>query len=144
MSYWDSSALLPLCIEEPASPLIRNTFQRVTRPVVWWGALFECQSALERLHRSGDLVHDQKRRAQGMLSLLASGWREVLPTNSVRERALRILSSYRLASADSLQLAAAVVWCEDQPEGRKFVCLDDRLRDCAAREGFVVLPDTSV
>jgi hypothetical protein len=39
-----------------------------------------------------------------------------------------------------LQLAAALVWCEEQPHGEAFVTLDDRLREAATREGFSVHP----
>jgi hypothetical protein len=38
------------------------------------------------------------------------------------------------------QLAAALVWCEEQSAGEVFVCLDDRLREAARREGFSLLP----
>jgi hypothetical protein len=43
-------------------------------------------------------------------------------------------------AADTLQLAASLVWCRERPVGRSFVCLDARLREAAVREGFSVLP----
>ncbi|MBA2251932.1 MAG: hypothetical protein H0W13_04380, partial [Nitrospirales bacterium] len=45
-----------------------------------------------------------------------------------------------LRAADSLQLAAALVWANRQAVGHHFVCLDQRLREAAHREGFVLLP----
>jgi hypothetical protein len=39
-----------------------------------------------------------------------------------------------------LQLAAALVWCEEQPHGESFVTLDDRLREAALKEGFTLRP----
>jgi hypothetical protein len=45
-----------------------------------------------------------------------------------------------LRAADALQLAAALVWVEEQPHGEGFVSLDGRLRDAAAREGFTLVP----
>jgi hypothetical protein len=46
-----------------------------------------------------------------------------------------------LRAADALQLAAALIWCEEQPAGEVFVCLDDRLREAARREGFTLVPE---
>jgi hypothetical protein len=48
--------------------------------------------------------------------------------------------THPLRAGDALQLAAALVACGERPEALPFVCLDDRLRDAARREGFAVLP----
>ncbi len=58
----------------------------------------------------------------------------------VRRRAGKLLAVHPLRAADSLQLATALVFCEDDPTGESFVCLDDRLRDAAMSEGFQLLP----
>lgn len=142
MSFWDSSALLPLIVDEPASPPIREISRTQGLPVVWWGSLVECWSALERGARGGQLSVQQKRQAQRLLRQIASAWTEVQPAAVLRERALRLLSLHNLRAADALQLAAALVWAGERPAGRAFVCLDSRLRDGAEREGFTVLPET--
>jgi hypothetical protein len=51
-----------------------------------------------------------------------------------------VLASHPLRGADALQLAAALVWCDEAPQGDTFVCLDERLKEAARREGFGVLP----
>jgi predicted nucleic acid-binding protein len=66
--------------------------------------------------------------------------REVAPLEAVHTRAMRLLSSHQLRTADSLQLAASLIWCEEQPGSETFVCLDQRLREAARREGFTLLP----
>jgi predicted nucleic acid-binding protein len=66
--------------------------------------------------------------------------REIAPMESVRDRAIRLLAVHRLRAADALQLAAALVWSEEQPANETFVCLDRRLRGAARREGFSLLP----
>lgn len=144
MNFWDSSALLPLMVDEPASALMRDFSRRDPAPVVWWGALVECVSALERRGRDGSLDPEQKRRAVRLLRQLAEAWHEIEPTLVVRERAVRILSSHNLRAVDALQLAAALVWVDERPAGRAFVCLDSRLRESAYREGFTVLPETPI
>jgi len=60
--------------------------------------------------------------------------------DDVRARAQRLLAVHRLRAADSLQLAAALVWCRERPIGVGFVCLDDRLCGAAVREGFTMEP----
>jgi hypothetical protein len=45
-----------------------------------------------------------------------------------------------MRAADAIQLASALVWCKENPAGESFVCLDDRLREAARKEGFSVLP----
>ena len=62
------------------------------------------------------------------------------PSDEVRHRAGRLLATHPLRAADALQLAAALVWSEEQPLGEVFVSLDDRLREAARREGFALLP----
>jgi hypothetical protein len=65
----------------------------------------------------------------------------VPPTDEVRRRAARLVAVHPLRAADALQLAAALLWCEEQPHNEGFVCLDDRLRDAARNEGFDVRPE---
>ena len=141
MSFWDSSALIPLVVDEPASPTARRLLRGHGTPVVWWGSLIECCSALERRRRAGLLKGAWKRQAEQSLIQLAAAWAEIQPTGSVRERARRLLSSRDLSAGDALQLAAALVWAEERPSGRAFVCLDERLRDAARKDGFLVLPE---
>jgi hypothetical protein len=50
------------------------------------------------------------------------------------------LALHDLRAADALQLAAALIACDEQPALLPFVTLDRRLADAARREGFRVLP----
>jgi predicted nucleic acid-binding protein len=72
---------------------------------------------------------------------LVALWTEIQPGEVLRERALRLLASHNLRAADALQLAAALVWAEERPAGRIFICLDARLREAARLDGFTVLPE---
>jgi uncharacterized protein len=144
MSFWDSSAILPLCVHEPASARMREISRAHGVPTVWWASFVECRSALERRARTGDLKRDPKRQAERLLEQLAAAWSEVQPTLALRERAVRLLGPHSLRAADALQLAAAIVWAEERPVGRTFVCLDSRLRESAEQEGFIVLPEALV
>jgi hypothetical protein len=43
---------------------------------------------------------------------------------------------YDLRAADSFQLAAALEWCENAPQGRVFLTTDQKLREAALLNGF--------
>jgi predicted nucleic acid-binding protein len=64
----------------------------------------------------------------------------VPPVDEVRRRAGRLLSTHVLRAADALQLAAALIYSDENPQEEIFVCLDDRLREAASKEGFRLLP----
>ena len=115
---------------------------RVDRDVViWWASPVECQSALFRVHRDGALPANPLREALGRLTALVEDAHVVAPTSRLRERAGRLLAVHPVRAGDALQLAAALAWSDEAPQGSGFVCLDDRLRTAARSEGFNVLPE---
>ena len=139
MKFWDSSAIIPLCLKEPASETIRTLAKSDEDIIVWWGTKVECLSALSRRRREGSISADAERRARNALKALASAWSEVQPTEIVRQRSERLLMVHPLRAADSLQLAAALVWSEDRPQGLEFISLDKNLCEAAFKEGFTVI-----
>jgi hypothetical protein len=44
-----------------------------------------------------------------------------------------------LRASDSLQLAAALTWCQRRPAQRRFISGDQQLCDAAEAAGFVVI-----
>ncbi|MGH9800419.1 MAG: hypothetical protein ACRD82_08655, partial [Blastocatellia bacterium] len=66
-------------------------------------------------------------------------WDEIAPSDEVRTLAERLLRKHQLRAADSLQLAAALVWCNSYPKGRAFISDDGRLLIAAETEGFDVI-----
>ena len=140
MRFWDTSALVPLVVSQPASARIAALLRRDSALAVWWGTPVEVANCLARLQREGALTQSELRRAQGSLEDLLTDAFEIQPTEEVRFRAVRLLAVHRLRAADALQLGAALLWSRERPRGVGFVSLDDRLRGVAAREGFQVLP----
>ena len=100
----------------------------------------ECRSAVVRAVREKRASREDAADAMERLREARSQTREVLPVEAVRTRAIRLLAQHPLRAADALQLAAALIWCEEQPSTETFVCLDRRLREAARREGFTLLP----
>ena len=140
MKFWDSSAIIPLCLKEPTTERIRGVLKVDEDIVVWWATSVECLSALERRRREGALHVDTQKKARAVLTALAKEWSEVLPSELVRQRAERFLSIHPLRAADAFQLAAALIWAEETPQGLEVVCLDQNPREGAFKEGFTVIP----
>ena len=137
-AFWDASALVPLCVQEEATPSAEFHLKKFA-PVVWWGSPVEIHSAICRLHREKAITDAGKKGAVARLEMLGRGWREILPGDRLRELAVRLLDEYSLRAADSLQLAASLIWCEQRPARRSFVCADRRLTKAAISVGFSVL-----
>ncbi len=142
MKFWDSSAIIPLCLKEPASEAVQKLAEKDEDLVVWWATRVECISAMARRRREGGLAIQAERQARAALTALAEEWSEVQPAELVRHRAERLLMVHSLRAADALQLAAALIWTEEATSGTEFVCLDQNLREAALKEGFTVLPSS--
>jgi predicted nucleic acid-binding protein len=136
VKFWDSSALVPLLVEEPASARLAALLKQEGEFAVWWGAPVECASAIARREREGHLPLAEAQSALTRLRLLQRSWIEISPSDRVRDLALRLLRSYSLRASDSLQLAAAHVAADEAPESLGVVCLDERLAAAAQRAGF--------
>lgn len=140
MRFWDSSAILPLCVDEPKSPLVRSLLREDGSVAAWWATRTECLAGLMRRVREGTLDGEQLARARLVLDGLAGSWHEVQPSDMVRSGAHRLLSAHPLRAGDALQLSACLAWCGGRPADVPFVCFDARLREAALREGFDVVP----
>ncbi len=139
--FWDSSAVVPLLLPDVRSPVLAGLLRSDVEPAVWWASPLECQSALYRRHREGGMPPAALARPLERLRSLTADIDVVAPTLPLRERAGRLLAGHPLRAADALQLAAALIWCDESPQGNAFICLDERLAEAARREGFTVLPD---
>lgn len=119
---------------------MRRVARKIKRFVTWWGTAVEAQSAFSRLVREGKMTARGLKQAVARLEVQRTSWIEVLPGDRVREIAETLPEQYSLRALDSFQLAAALVWCKEQPRGRLFMCCDVRLADAATKAGFDVLP----
>ena len=131
MKFWDASAVLPLCLQEPHTLNLKRLSARDGALVAWWGTVVECYSALARLRREEALTSADETQARIVLQALMTAWTEIEPSVVVREQAGRVLLLHPLRAADAMQLAAAIVWANGQASGHEFVCLDHRLREAA-------------
>src|SRR5271154_4483808 len=134
-AFWDTSALVPLCIVQRPTAAIRSLISRY-RFIVWWCTPVEMCGAFSRLVRTGELTLAEHTRAQRSLELMRHSWHEMQPTGTLCERAESLVDRFPLKTADSLQLAAALAWCGDSPQGRPFISGDKQLLSAASQLGF--------
>jgi predicted nucleic acid-binding protein len=136
MRFWDSSAITPLLVVEADSAQRERQLADDADMLVWFGTLTEVESSLARRKRAGELPAESELRARRHLDQLSAHWTEVTPTTEVRARAIRLLRVHPLRAADAFQLAAALIFCREQPQHLPFLTADQRLRTAAALEGF--------
>lgn len=139
MKFWDSSALVPLLVEEKSTDSMRDIYLGDQEILAWWGTEVECASAIARLARQGDLSSAAAEEAFKRLDALAHSWQQIEPEAPVRETARRFLRVHDLRAGDALQLAAAFLASEGRPPTLELVSLDDRLTLAAQKEGFPVI-----
>ncbi len=139
LAFWDTSAIVPLCCFQATSQKLRE-LRRKYEVVAWWASPIEGQSALKRLLRDHEISQNAYHEAVKRLEIQSETWREILPTEKVRELAKNLIETQNLRTLDALQLASALVWCFEKPKGRIFICRDDKLSEAAEKIGFTVLP----
>ena len=134
-AFWDTRALVPLLVRQS------NTSQAVAvyktlDVVVWWATPVEIASAVARLLRTGKISTDDFAKSRNLANALFSSWAVISPTDAIRATSMQLVERYDLRAADSLQLAAALHWCGDAPQGRIFLSGDQKLHDAALLSGF--------
>jgi len=139
--FWDASAIVPLCVEQPLSVAVDHERARDPEMIVWWATAVECASGFARLEREGVLAADGIDLAFAVLGRLERSWYEVEPSAGLRNLAMQLLRLHTLRAADALQLAAALEW-SGRPGSGDLITYDVRLAEAARREGFIVVGST--
>ena len=98
----------------------------------------EIHGAFFRMQREGRMKSADMENALKLFADFRLHWREIQPVERVRELAEDSCRRYDIRSADALQLAAALVWCNEKPRERNFICFDNRLLNAARAAGFLV------
>ena len=137
-AFWDTNALIPLCVQQQPGPAVRQLLER-HEIAVWWSTPVEMRSAFERLLRMGQLTAPEHKAAGARLEQLRSGWRELQPSDLLRSQAEIFLMGHPLKAADALQLAAAWIWCSGNPQRCVFISGDAQRLEAARQAGFQVV-----
>jgi len=99
----------------------------------------EVISAIARKKREQPDLVALWNRAVRDVNEMALRWVEIWDAAATRIHAERIVMDYPLRAADALQLGAALIAADGDPQSIELVTLDRRLADAARREGFPVL-----
>ncbi len=138
MRFWDSSAIVPLIVEEASSSACRSLLRADRAIAVWALSRVEVLSAIWREVRAERMERAAAMQASKRLDTLAAAWTEVDGLVAVRARAGRVVAVHPLRAADALQLAAALVLSKERPRW-PFVTGDRQLASVAELEGFDVI-----
>ncbi len=65
--FWDSSAIVPLCLYETQSELVRALFSQDKQMAAWWATSVECEALMARRRRAGTLSDSANSAAQERL-----------------------------------------------------------------------------
>ena len=138
MKFWDSSAVVPLLVEQEPSSRVAAWVASDDAMVLWTLTPIEVVSALRRLVREEVIEEELGRLAEARMYEMVRACHVVIDVEPVKTLATRLLRLHPLRAFDALQLGAALHWAEGHPQGRTLHTLDSRLALAAQREGFLV------
>jgi predicted nucleic acid-binding protein len=140
MIFWDSSAVVPLLVNEPKTKEAQTALKNDRTIMVWCLTYLEATSALARRLRSDEIHFGHFRAGEERLKKLSAAWDQILFSDKLIQLAARLLRTHPLRTADSLQLAAALVAGGHDAAQINFFSYDDRLNEAAEREGLNIFP----
>ena len=139
MRFWDASALVPTFVEESSTHEVQSWQAADPGITIWMMTRVEVISAIARKRREQPELIVLWNRAIRDVHGMASRWIEISDAAATRLHAERIVMEHHLRAADALQLGAALVAADGDPQSLELVTLDRRLAEAALREGFPVL-----
>jgi uncharacterized protein len=131
--------LVPTFVEENSSAEVRSWQAEDAGITTWIMSRVEVISAIARKQREQPNLAPLWDRAIRHVHAMASRWTEIWDADAVRLHAERIVMIHVLRAADALQLGAAIVAADGDPQSLELVTLDRRFGEAARREGFPVL-----
>ncbi len=139
MKFWDSSAVVPLLIEQSSSKSSLKLLSDDPLQLVSFTTFCECYSALARLEREEAFSYKDFSKAEDQLELLSGAWYVVNFSDAVQREVKRLLRTHTLKCADAFQIATALVGSEKKFKMIEFVSYDEQLLQAASKEGFEVI-----
>jgi uncharacterized protein len=137
MRFWDSSALVPLLVEESSSGAMARAYRDDRTIVVAWTTPVECISACARKYRKKELPEAELMAIVHRIRDLCGEWIVAEPTAELASETERLVLRHALRAADAIQLASALA--TSAANERELVSLDRRLSHAAMIEGFRIV-----
>lgn len=114
IAYFDTSAVIPLIIEEPASTRCSRLWDEATRVVSTRLIYPEARAALAQARRLGRLTSAQAERAVEELDSIAQEINYLELTAELAHSAGALAQAHALRGYDSVHLAAGVIANDDE------------------------------
>jgi predicted nucleic acid-binding protein len=137
--FWDASALVPTFLEETSTPDVKSWQTTDPGVTIWMMTRVELISAIARKKRERPELAAVLNHAIRNVLEAASTWVQISDAAATRIHAERIVMEHPLRAADALQLGAALVAADGDPQSLELVTLDRKLAEAARSEGFPVL-----
>lgn len=140
MKFWDASAVIPLLLTEKQSDYCLQILKDDQDVLLWCLSRVEIVSAMTRRLREQSLTFGEFQSAKIRLQHILEGAYQITALEKVMNRAVRLLEVHPLRAADACQLASVLVATQEDPYRVSLICFDERLKEAAIKEGFVVNP----
>ena len=101
-----------------------------------WFLPVEVMSALARAERSRDITTQNRLVAEKLFKSIENNFIVIHSEQRVAEIARTLPVKYGLTALDSLQLASALLWCNEFPKDKDFISADSKLSEAAKSVGF--------
>jgi len=137
-SYFDTSALLKLVLQEPGSTTAERAARAATRLHAVTVLLAEAEAALAAAHRRGRLSPASYSIAKSSLAVLWAPFLPIVPDLVLVRRAAMLAEQEALRGYDAVHLAGAL-----EVQADVFVCSDAHLVQAARHCGLQVI-DTRI
>lgn len=143
IAYVDTSALVKLVVPEAGTSETRRLWARLEDPYVSLIGYTELRAAVALAVRGGRLETES---SDGLRELLEVLWARIVSIE-VDEPLVRaageLATRHGLKAADAMHLASAFTVAGGPAGQTALITFDARLREAAAAEGFLVLPETA-
>lgn len=139
MRFWDTSALIPLILEEDSSARMRTIFDADPHVLTSAFTPLEVASAVWRRRHADEISVEAHQAADVLFADLSTTWTELPVSQGAIEGAISVMSRHQLRAGDALLLGSAILAAGSSTK-LVFVTLDDQQRAAALAEGFSVLP----
>src|SRR2546425_8614511 len=133
VSFWDSWAIVPLVLVEPATTRVRAWLREDATVAIWTFTRVEVLSALARRRRAEPRMQRQIAAARREFLEAWPRWSEVTMIDAVKRLAERLVETHPLRAGDALQIGAALVTAGSGPQTPQVVTPDGRQTPAAER-----------
>ena len=137
--YAESSAVLAWLLREPAARAVRKILAAAEIVIASDLTLLECDRALIRLQKVGDVPETEVADMRSRLSAASGRWNLLRIDPEIVERARRPFPGEPMRTLDALHLASALV-ARSAVAGLTLLSLDHRIRGSGQGLGFEMLP----